>query len=529
MIYTVLITDPISEDGIQPLQLHPNIDVVIRNDLTEEELFTIIPNIHALLVRSQTNITRQLIEKANNLKIIARAGVGVDNIDLTAATAHGILVVNAPHANTNSAAEHTIAMLFSLARKIPQASISLKQREWNRKAFIGVELKGKTLGIIGLGRIGAEVAFRAIGQRMRVMAYDPFLTEEKGEELGILPASLDEVIEQSDFITIHTPLLENTKHLLDARAFQKMKTGVHIINCARGGIIDEHALYHAIQTNKVAGAALDVFQVEPPFHSNLLDLPEVIATPHLGASTVEAQENVAVEVSHDIIRFFTGKVVQNPVNVSSVPKEAMNQVAPYFTLSERLGQFLIHLADDVVEEINLFYSGPFTNFEVGPLTRNTIKGILQRHLGEQVNHVNALYLADQRGIKINENKTSSLKGFTNLITIEMITKQESFRISGTLLDGLGPRIVELNDYQVDIFPKGNIVLIYHHDLPGVIGKVGNLLGNYQINIATMQVDRSNLGGEAMMLLTVDKPLNVECLHTLKSLTEIYNVKTIQLI
>lgn len=321
MSMKVLISDPLSEAGIAPLREKENLEVVNKTDLTEEQLEGIIGDFDALIVRSQTQVTRRLIEKGKKLKIIARAGVGVDNIDQEAATENGIIIVNAPYGNTNSAAEHTMAMLMALTRKIPQAYASLKKGKWDRKKYVGIEVKNKVLGIIGLGKIGTEVAYRAKGQRMDVIAYDPFLTKEKAEQMGITYGTFEEVISNADFITIHTPLVKETKHMINKEAFEKMKPGVRIINCARGGIIDEDALYEAIISKKVAGAALDVLEKEPFPHHPLLELDEVIATPHLGASTVEAQEMVAVDVSRDVISYLEGGIVKNPVNLPSIPAD----------------------------------------------------------------------------------------------------------------------------------------------------------------------------------------------------------------
>ncbi|WP_149473449.1 phosphoglycerate dehydrogenase [Oceanobacillus polygoni] len=528
MMFNILISDPLSEDGIRPLREAPNMNLVNETNLSTEELEDRIGEFDALLVRSQTQVTRELINKATRLKIIGRAGVGVDNIDLDAATENGIIVVNAPNGNTNSAAEHTIAMLMSLSRNIPQAYHALKHKKWDRKKYVGVELKNKTLGVVGLGRIGAEVAFRAKGQRMNVVAYDPFLTKERADKMGIGYGTLEEVIEQADFITVHTPLMKETRHLINAEAFERMKQGVHIINCARGGIIDEDALYDAIVSKKVAGAALDVFEEEPFIDHKLLELPEVVATPHLGASTIEAQEIVAVDVSHDVLSFLNGDVVKNPVNLPSVPGELMHKIEPYFHLAEKLGGFLIDLTKEVAEEINISYSGDLSDMEVAPLTRNTIKGILKRHLGDHVNDVNALYLANKKGIVVNENKTSSTKGFTNLITVEVKSKSGTRKVAGTLLNGFGPRIVKVDEYSVDVTPEGHLVVIQHVDQPGVIGRMGSTIAKHQINIATMQVDRSDIGGNAIMVLTIDKHLEEEAMEELKSLEEIKEVTPIDL-
>ncbi|WP_077324897.1 phosphoglycerate dehydrogenase [Virgibacillus siamensis] len=528
MTFNILIADPLSEDGIHPLRDSDQVNITVKTDFTEEELTERISEYDALIVRSQTKVTRNIIQHADNLKIVGRAGVGVDNIDLDAATEHGIIIVNAPNGNTNSAAEHTMAMLMSLSRNIPQAYLSLKNNEWNRKKYVGVELKNKTLGIIGLGRIGTEVASRAKGQRMDIIAYDPFLTEEKAEQLGIRFGSVEDVLRAADFITVHTPLLKETKHMLNAEAFDQMKQGVQIINCARGGIIDEDAMYRAIQSGKVAGAAMDVFEEEPFLDNKLLELPEVIATPHLGASTVEAQENVAIDVCQDVIRFLTGDSVRNPVNLPAVPQEIMSKIEPYFNLAEKLGNFLTHLTDEVIEEINIYYSGDLSEIEAAPITRNTVKGLLQRHLGDHINDVNALFLAEQKGISINENKTSRARGFTNLLTVEVKTKSATRSVAGTLLNGLGARIVKVDHYSVDFTPAGHLVVIHHQDQPGVIGKMGSLLADNQVNIATMQVDRSDIGGDAIMMLTVDRHPEKEILDQLYELDEIKDVTPIDL-
>ncbi|WP_067840424.1 phosphoglycerate dehydrogenase [Amphibacillus sediminis] len=528
MTYRVLISDPLSEDGIFPLREAKQIEVEMITDLSPEQLVEKIADYDALLVRSQTKVTREIIAAGRKLKIIGRAGVGVDNIDLEAATEHGVIVVNAPDGNTNSAAEHTIAMLMALARKIPQAYYALKQQKWDRKSHVGVELKGKTLGVVGLGRIGREVALRAKGQRMKVIAFDPFLTTEKADQLGIIKGSIDQVIEVADFLTLHTPLLKETKHLIDATAIAKMKPGVQIINCARGGIIDEEALYQAIKLGKVAGAALDVFEQEPATNHKLLELPEVIATPHLGASTVEAQESVAIDVSHDVVRLLTGDLVRNPVNLPSVPKDVMKKIEPYFYLAEKIGMILSHLTTEVIEEINLSYSGELHDVEVGPLTRNAIKGLLKCHFGDHINDVNAAYLAEQQGLVINELITSHAEGFVNLIKAEIKTKSGSKVVAGTLLRGIGPRIVQVESYNVDLVPEGHIIFIRHTDQPGVIGKVGSMLAENHINIATMQVGRSNIGGAAIMLITVDVAVTDQDLTGLTDVEEILEVVALEL-
>ena len=526
----VFIADPLSDDGIQPLrdETNLNLNIIVDTGLTQAQLIEKIADVHVLLVRSQTTVTREVIQAAKNLKLIGRAGVGVDNIDLTAATEYGIIVVNAPDGNTNSAAEHTIAMMTSLARHIPQAFNALKNGKWDRKSYVGVELKNKTLGVVGFGRIGVEVAYRAKGSRMNVMAYDPFLSDERAEELGVTKATVEEICREADFITVHTPLLPETKNLINKDKFAIMKDGVRIINCARGGIINEDDLYDAIVAGKVAGAALDVFVEEPATDHKLLTLPQVIATPHLGASTIEAQESVAIDVSNDIIKFFKTGTVTNPVNMPSIPKEKLAEVEPFFALSEKLGKFLIQVTEGNIKELNISYAGEVANYDVRPLTANAIKGLLSTNHGTHVNDVNARYLAERVGIKINEHKTTTAKGFTNLVTVEIKTTTETHTVAGTLLNGLGARIVKVEGFVVDVKPEGNYLYIKNQDKPGSIGRVATTLAESNINIATMQVGRDHIGGSAIMMLGVDNTVSAEELFAVNKLENIDEVKAIQL-
>lgn len=529
MTYKVLVADPLSDEGLHSLKEAENIELVVETGLEKEALLERIKDFDALLVRSQTQVTADVFESGKRLKVVGRAGVGVDNIDLKAATAHGVIVVNAPNGNTNSAAEHTIAMLMALARNIPQAYNSLKNKQWDRKSYVGVELKGKTLGVVGLGRIGVEVATRAKGQRMNVIAYDPFLTEEKADNLGIRKGTLEDVFKASDFITVHTPLLKETRHMINQEAFELMKDGVRIINCARGGIIDEDALYDAIVAGKVAGAAIDVFEEEPSIDHKLLTLKEVIATPHLGASTFEAQESVAIDVCHDVLTILTGGPALHPVNMPSVTQDVLKKIEPYFYLSEKLGTFISRLTDEMVEELNVYYAGELTNLDVGPITRNAVKGYLKHILGSRVNDVNASYLATKKGITVNELKTSGMRGgFTNLLTVEIKTKSATRQVVGTLLNGLGARIVKVDNYSMDVIPEGHLIMIHHKDQPGAIGKVGTFLAENNVNIATMQVGRSEVGGDAIMMLVVDKQLEKEKLDGVLNISDINEVTAVDL-
>src|SRR5699024_2322474 len=360
------------------------------------------------------------------------------------------------------------------------------------------------------------------------IAYDPFLTEEQASNLGLEKGSLEEVVSKGDFITVHTPLLKETRHLINKEMFNKMKDGVRIVNCARGGIIDEDDLYDAIVGGKVTGAALDVFEQEQAVDDKVLTVDNVIATQHLGASTIEAQESVAVDVSHDVVRILSGGQARNPVNIPSVPREVMRKIEPYFHLSEKLGLFLAYLEEDAVKEINVSYAGDLTGFNISPLTQNALKGFLKRYLGDHVNNVNAQYLAERKGITVSENKTSATRGFTNLMTVEIVTKHTKRRVSGTLLNGLGGRIVRVDEYSMDVVPEGHLLLIAHQDKPGAIGRLGNLLAERDVNIATMQVGRKTIGGKAIMMLTIDRPLTKEELADISSVDEFESVSEVDL-
>ncbi|MCL6612996.1 MAG: phosphoglycerate dehydrogenase, partial [Peptococcaceae bacterium] len=445
----VLVMDGVSEEGLAPLRKNPEIEVVIGEKMTEDELARVIPEYDALIVRSATKVTAKVIESAGRLKAVGRAGVGVDNIDLEAATRKGILVVNAPDGNTVAATEHTIAMMLALARNIPQAAGKMKEGVWDKKAFLGVELRGKVLGILGLGRIGTAVARRAQALEMEVVAYDPYITEEKAASLAVELAGLEELYQRADFITIHMPRTKDTYHLIDDRAINLMKKGVRIINCARGGIIDEEALYRGMVEGKVAGAALDVFEKEPNTDSPLLSLPNFIATPHLGASTREAQLNVAVDVSEEIAAALTGRLVRNTVNIPSISPKTLAVVRPYLDLAEKLGRFQAHLVSGRVRRVEVIYSGELARQEVAPITTAVVKGLLDPILQESVNFVNASLLARSRGIQVQQSVDGQEEGYSSLITVKVHTDREERSISGTLFGAGDPRIVMVDGYRVD--------------------------------------------------------------------------------
>ncbi|WP_028589063.1 phosphoglycerate dehydrogenase [Paenibacillus massiliensis] len=521
-MYKVLVSDPISDLGIQQLMDASDVTVDKNTGLSEDELVAIIGNYDALLVRSQTRVTERIMAAGTNLKVIGRAGVGVDNIDLDAATQRGIIVINAPDGNTITTCEHAFAMMMALARHIPQAYAKTVNGTWDRKSFLGVELRNKTLGVLGMGRIGSEVAKRAKAFGMNILGYDPFLTEERAEKLGVKLASVDEIVKHADFMTVHTPLTPETRHMISRPQFEVMKKGMRIINCARGGVVDEMALVEAIDEGIVAGAAFDVFESEPPAPDHpFLGHPNIIVTPHLGASTVEAQENVAIDVSEQVLHILRDEPFKNAVNMPPVAPSVMSKLQPYFTLGEKLGSMAAQIINGPVSEIQVDYAGELSESDTQPLTRYIIKGVLRRHLGNDVNIVNSMHLAKSRDVNYVVSKSTTTKGFTNLITVTLKSQNgEEHKVAGTRLNGYGERIVRLDQFPVDVSPEKHQILISHNDKPGIIGRVGTLLGQNEVNIAAMQVGRKVIGGEAIMILTVDKAVPKDVLVQLTTLEDL---------
>jgi D-3-phosphoglycerate dehydrogenase len=522
--FKVLVSDPLADEGLSILRERCDVDV--RTELPEDELVRIIGNYDALVVRSGTTVTARIIEAGKRLKIIGRAGVGVDNIDVEAATRRGIPVVNSPEGNTLAATEHTMAMMLALARNIPQANASLKERQWKRSRFMGVELNEKTLGIVGLGRIGREIAKRAKAMEMKVIAYDPFITKERAAQMGVDLMGLDDVIREADVITVHTPLTPETTHLVNAQKFSMMKKGVRVINCARGGIIEEKALFDAIKAGKVAGAALDVFEDEPPLSSPLLDLENVIVTPHLGASTVEAQLNVAVSVAHQIVGFFRGEQPKYAVNAPMIPAEHAERMEPFAALTEKMGRFLIQLVEGRLEAMEITYGGELSS--LGPntrfLTRIALKGLMDPILQVPVNIINAEVIAKERGITIRETTTDEAAGFRNLITIRVKTDKMEETMAGTVFTRDRIRIVAIGGYTMDMIPEGFVIVSRHLDKPGVIGRASTILGEAQINIAGMQVGRIKQGEEAIMVLNVDSEVPPHVMEKIRTKVGIFTAK-----
>jgi len=523
----VLVADKLAEDGIKLLK-EAGLDVDVKTGLKEDELIGIIPAYDALIVRSATKVTRPIIEAGNNLKIIGRAGVGVDNIDVEAATEKGIIVVNAPEGNTIAACEHTMAMMMALARNIPQAHALLKEGKWEKNKFMGVELRQKVLGVLGLGKIGGEVAKRAKAFEMDVIAYDPYVTSDKAARLGVRLAELPEVLAQADFLTVHMPLTDETRHLLDKEHLSRAKQGMRLINVARGGIVDEDALYESIKEGHLAGAAIDVFEKEPTTQSPLFELDKVIVTPHLGASTQEAQINVAVEVAREIVNCLKGEPVRTAVNLPPVIPELQQLFAPYLTLVEKIGKFISQYVDWPIEKVEIQYYGELADYDVTSLTNTFLKGLLRPVLAETVNYVNAPLMAKNRGIEIAEQKSASVQDYANQVTVIVETQKGTHWVAGTVLANSQPKIVRLDGYSIDAAPSGNMLVVPHIDRPNIIGPVGVLLGEGKINIAAMQVGRQEIGGPAVMVLNIDNTVPEDILDKLLQIDGVTDVKYIQL-
>jgi len=521
----ILISDPVSEQGIEILE--KEFDVDIATGLKPEELIKRIGNYEALIVRSETQVTKDVISAGKKLKIIGRAGVGVDNIDVNAATERGIIVVNAPEGNTISAAEHTIAMMMALSRNIPQANASLKSKKWERKKFMGVEVRGKILGIVGLGRIGSEVAKRALGLEMKILAYDPFISQERAKELGVELTTVEGIVRRADYITVHTPLTKETKDLIGAEEFALMKKGVRLINCARGGIINEEALAKAVKDGIVSGAAIDVFVKEPPFESPLLEPDRVIVTPHLGASTEEAQINVAVSVAEQIVNALKGLPVKNAINMPYVKPDVMRVIEPYLPLAEKIGKLCTQLMGSNFEKVEVAYSGEISEKDVAPVTLAALKGLLEPILGAGVNYVNAPIIAKERKIKVTESRSKTVEGYPSQISIKLSRKGEEKLVSGSVI-GKEPRIVLIDGYRIDAVPSGYMIVAKHEDKPNIIGPCCMILGKNNINIAGMQVGRITRGGEAIMVLNVDSEVSNGILDEIRGVDGIIDAKLVVL-
>ena len=517
----ILVADPLAEDGLERLRQAGEVTVVSK--LAEAELIRQIPDFDALVVRSETRVTAPVIEAGRKLRVVGRAGVGVDNIDVTAATQKGILVVNAPRGNIVAAAEHTMALLFALARWVPQADASVRRGEWTRARFVGVEVRGKTLGVVGLGNVGSEVAKRAHGLEMDVIAYDPVVSVERAELFNVALVTLGELLERADFVTVHVPLVESNRNLIGAAELARMKPTARLINTARGGIVDEAALHAALESGRLAGAAADVFEKEPPGENRLFTLPNFIATPHIGASTSEAQVSVAFDVAEEVAAVLAGDLPRFAVNAPALPPEELAFLRPFAGLTERLAALHAQLFSGRVSAIELDFEGELAEHDVNLLVASAIKGVLQPFTEERINAVNARLIAGNRGIKLVERRSRSHGSYASLVTVRM----QGHEIAGTVLMG-EPRAARIDSFRVDLVPDGRFLVSRHDDRPGVVGRVGTILGEHDVNIASMQVARDAPRGNAMMILAVDDRVAPDVLTRLREVGGMSDLRYVEL-
>jgi len=526
----VLITDEISAEGLRPLQEDSRIELDIRLGLSVAELHKTIGAFDAIITRSGTLVDRALIDQGTNLKIIARAGVGIDNVDVAYASKKGIIVVNAPFGNTNSAAEHSLAILMTLCRRVTDANASLKSGEWKRAPFTGYELKGRTMGIIGLGKVGGRVATRAKAFEMDVIVCDPYISEARAESLGVHLVTLEELLRRADVISVHTPLNEETSDLIGAGHFALMKDGVIVINCARGGIINEQAMLEALESGKVIGAAFDVWSEEPPKSEVLKKLiahPRMVVTPHLGANTFEAQMNVAVDVSKEIINYLDNRPLENAVNIPKFDPELMEQMKPFMTLAGRMGEFISQLAPSNPNKITFTYNGKIARNDCAPITVCALAALLGRHTEQELNLVNARLEAENMGIVIEEIRSTESESFSNLVTIAVATPKGQRSIAGTLFEGI-PKIVKMRDFHTDFQPTEHMLVINYDDAPGQLGKIGTILGEAGVNIGSMNLGRRQKAGEAMVVLSLDSPLDAATLEKVGAAVGARFIRTVQM-
>lgn len=527
----VLVADPISQRGVDELAAEGKLEVVVNTGLPEAEILKIIPEFSALVVRSQTKVNAAVIQAAEKLKVVGRAGVGVDNVDVDAATKEGIIVMNTPGGNTISTAEHAFSLVVSIARNIPQADASVKAGKWDRKKYEGVELYNKTLGILGMGRIGSEIARRAIAFGMNVVAYDPYLSASKARTLQVeLVDNLDDLLPKADFITMHMPLTPETKHMLDARRLALCRKGVRIVNCARGGLIDEAALAEALASKHVAAAALDVFEVEPPpADFPLRKLDNIVFTPHLGASTAEAQENVGIEIAQAIRAALLDGEIRNAVNMPSIDAKTAAVVRPYLALGDKLGRFAAQLAPKRNDKIIITYGGKAAEMPADAISRAILTGFLKHVGGEEVNSVNCRSMTAALGLNVEEIRSSEQTDFNEWLHIAVWSGDQKVSLGGTFFGAKNvPRIVRLNGRPVEATPDGVILLLENNDVPGIVGLVGSILGKHGVNIASMSLSRTEAGGKALTLLNLDSAPAEGVLSELLANPDIASTKVIAL-
>ncbi len=520
----VLVSDPIDKEGLSPLLDNSKFEVILKSGLKPEELLREVSTADVLLVRSETKVTPTVLESGKNLKLVGRAGVGVDNIDLAAASKQGVIVMNVPGGNTVSAAEHTVSLMMALAHNVAAADASMTAGKWDRKRFMGSELVGKKLGLVGLGRVGREVATRAIGLEMQVIAHDPMADPEWCRLSGIKLVPVEDVIKESDFISFHVPLTDTTKHMINDASISRMKRGVRIINCARGGVIDEAALLRALESGQVKGAGIDVFENEPPTDWALAKHPNVIATPHLAASTEEAQIKVAVQLAEAVVEYFEKGVPRNALNL---PAGLPAEVRPYLVLANRLGRFIAQIVDGPIKKVTITGAGTLSRVNLSPLTAEAVAGILSARTSG-ISSVNALTKAKDFNLAISEVAVPDSKEYTGLLTLEIETGRTRRRVAGSIFRTDQPHLVEIDDLTLDIVPEGHMIVLTNIDRPGVVGFIGTILGASNINIAGYEVGRRTAGGEAVSILTVDADVPSNVLEAIRTNTSILDVRSVKI-
>jgi D-3-phosphoglycerate dehydrogenase len=522
----VLVLDNMSEVGVQILREAGGIEVDVKSGLTPDELIGIVGDYHGMAIRGATKVTEEVIAAAVNLKVVGRAGTGLDNVNIPAATKRGIVVMNTPGGNSVTTAEHSLSMMMALARNIPQAVASMKAGKWEKKKFGGTEVYNKTLGVVGLGRIGAIVSDRALGLGMQVVGYDPFLSEDQAKQMGVRLGSLDDVFRSADFITLHVPLTEETRGLINKANIAKMKQGVRIINCSRGPVVNEDDLAEAIEEGKVAGAALDVYVVEPPQNRRLIDNEKVICTPHLGASTKEAQDNVAMAVAGQIRDYLLHGTIRNAVNAPAVSGEALVILKPYLDLAHRMGLLVGQLLKSGLKSVEAQYAGDVSELDYRPMTTSFLTGLLKPILQDDVNLVNAPAVAAERGVSVSETRTSRSEDFTSLLRFKVVTERNEHVMEGTLFGRSEPRIVRYDGFRGEFEPSGHMIVIRAMDRPGVIGAVGMTMGREGVNISRFSFGRSQEGGEALLFLNTDSRADNAALHALGALDNVTEVRRV---
>jgi D-3-phosphoglycerate dehydrogenase len=529
-MFKILIPDDLSAAGLDLLKADPYVSVTAVKKLPRTDLLSQIGDYDALIVRSETKVDKEVIECGQKLRVVGRAGIGVDTIDVDAATHRGIIVMNTPQANTIATCEHTVAMMLALARNIPQADASLRRGEWTRSKFMGEQLMGKTLGVIGLGRIGTQVARRAQAFGMEVIAFDPYVSEEAARVNKVILVELDDLLAKSDFITLHSSLNTSSRRLLDEAAIEKMKPGAHIVNVARGALVDADALYRALVDKKLAGAALDVFEEEPPPADHpLFKLPNVVITPHLGASTAEAQRDVSIQIAEQVLDALHEREVRNAVNFPPIDPSALPVIRPYLVLAERLGALQANLTEGRLARVEVEYRGSDVAPHVKPLTVALLRGLLAPTLGnERVNYVNAPVIANERGILVTQALNISSSDYTNVVSCRVSTGDETHTIAGLLFNGVQPRIVQIDGFVIDAVPEGLMLVVSSRDVPGVIGHIGSLLGAHHVNIAEYRLGRTSPGDRALSVVNLDSPVPEDAMKALRDLPEVIWVKQMAL-